>query len=77
MEVPTSANAESTITANTCPFCSTAISRDGTEFKEIRVWVSGPKSDGAVLREETGRYAHKECVDKVRQGQSPNQPTFF
>jgi hypothetical protein len=46
-------------------------------YRQVTVWVNGPKRDGAVLREETGAVAHKHCVDLMKAGQSPDQTELF
>jgi hypothetical protein len=57
-----------------CAFCSNRLDLDDPDnYREVISWVHGPKLDGPVLREQTGRMAHKDCIDKLRQGQAPDQ----
>ena len=61
-----------------CHFCAGAVSDDDeTAYREVTSWVHGPKLDGPVLREQTGRVAHKACIDKVAHGQAADQPELF
>lgn len=64
-----------------CPWCGERVYRDGTDdatvYHEVVSWVTGPKLDGPVLRERTGRIAHPECIDKIRNGQAPDQEPLF
>jgi hypothetical protein len=46
---------------------------DDTAYTEVSSWVHGPKRDGATLREETGRRAHAECIEKAKAGQPTDQ----
>lgn len=61
-----------------CAFCNQFCSeRDPNVYHEIKVWVHGPKRDGATLRTETGKIAHEGCILKAKAGQSVNQPELF
>lgn len=61
-----------------CPFCHQRVNPDDPDnYHEILSWVHGPKLDGSSLRERTGRTAHKECVQKVKAGQAPDQEELF
>lgn len=63
---------------NDCTFCENPIDKDDlSNFKEVTNWVHGPKSDGAVLREFTGRVAHEDCIRKIQSGQAADQPAIF
>jgi len=42
-------------------------------YREVSSWVTGPKSQSPVLREQTGKIAHAKCINKVIDGQSPDQ----
>ncbi len=42
-------------------------------YREVTSWVHGPKLQGPVLREQTGRLAHKDCIEKLINGESPDQ----
>lgn len=46
-------------------------------WKEVRGFVGGPKKDSMRLRENTGRYAHNACVQKLQEGQAIDQPSMF
>lgn len=61
-----------------CGMCKQPVDEnDPTIYHEIKVWVHGPKKDGATARQETGRIAHAECVSLVKQGQAPDQDRLF
>lgn len=61
-----------------CHFCAEPVSDDDeTAYREVTSWVHGPKLDGPILREQTGRVAHKTCIDKVAHGQAADQPELF
>lgn len=58
-----------------CEFCPNPLNPyDLGVYKQVAGWVSGPKADGMVLREETGKYAHRTCIEKMKAGQLPEQP---
>lgn len=42
-------------------------------YREVKSWVYGKKLQSPVLREQTGRLAHSYCIEKVLDGQSPDQ----
>lgn len=61
-----------------CKFCFKSFTVEEIDnpeltYREVASWVTGPKSDSPVLRERTGRMAHKECVEKVVNGVAPDQ----
>lgn len=57
-----------------CAFCPDTLDLDDPDiYREVRSWVHGPKLDGPKLREQTGRVAHKKCINKIVAGQSPDQ----
>lgn len=61
-----------------CAFCGNEVDASlADNYTQVSVWVNGPKRDGAVLREETGKHAHKHCVDLIKAGQSPDQTELF
>lgn len=61
-----------------CVFCHQPVDLDDSEnYREVLSWVNGPKLDGPVLREQTGRVAHKKCVDNMVHGQAADQPELF
>jgi hypothetical protein len=62
-----------------CAFdCGQPVDTDDEDnYVEVTSWVNGPKLDGPKLRQQTGRVAHKTCVDKVVHGQAPDQPDLF
>lgn len=65
-------------TGNLCWFCGNLVDRDNPDnYRQVESWVSGPKLDHPVLRTQTGNMAHKECVDKVKMGQAPDQEELF
>lgn len=58
-----------------CAFCELPCSPDHSDtFHEVTSWVHGPKLDGPKLREQTGRIAHKYCVELAVSGQAADQP---
>ncbi len=62
----------------TCAFCFNKVDQDDEEnYREVVSWVNGPKLDGPKLRRQTGSMAHKVCVDKLVQGQAPDQEGLF
>lgn len=61
-----------------CFFCDEPANLDDDQtYREVLSWVNGPKLDGPKLREQTGRVAHKDCVDKIVKGQHPSQEGIF
>jgi hypothetical protein len=61
-----------------CPMCWKDLTpeiKDDPDaiYHEVVSWVTGPKLQSPVLRGQTGRIAHKTCIDKVLNGQSPDQ----
>ena len=65
-------------TSNPCSLCDREISAaelDDPEavYREVTSWVHGPKLQGPVLREQTGRIAHADCIKKLIEGQAPDQ----
>ena len=61
-----------------CKFCFERVNIDDPEtYHEVKSWVNGPKLDGPKLREQTGRYAHKSCIDLLVAGQAPDQERLF
>lgn len=57
-----------------CTFCPDPVDETGEDvYREARSWVTGPKLDHPVLREQTGRVAHGDCIRKLIQGQAPDQ----
>lgn len=62
----------------TCTFCGhRADSDDPSTYHQVVSWVHGPKLDGPVLREQTGKIAHEVCVQHQIAGQAPDQPELF
>lgn len=62
-----------------CYFCHgdfTAEELDNPDltYREVSSWVTGPKLQSPVLREQTGRIAHVKCVHKIVEGVAPDQP---
>lgn len=61
-----------------CAFCNRAVDPDDpTNYRQVTSWVHGPKMDGPVLREQTGRVAHELCVQKVKDGIAPETEPLF
>jgi len=61
-----------------CAFCTLPVSKyDSRTWREQKVWVGGPKSHGARLAENTGNYAHEECIDKAAKGIAPDLEAMF
>lgn len=62
----------------TCVFCPEPLDLDDeSNYREVKSWVTGPKLDGPVLREQTGYVAHKKCIEALMHGQAPDQPVLF
>lgn len=61
-----------------CSFCGLAVDKYSPDsWKQTKGWVGGPRKDSMRLREDTGYYAHSECVLKVAQGQAVDQDSLF
>lgn len=61
-----------------CAFCPNQVIEGNPEnYYEVTSWVHGPKLDGPIMRERTGRVAHKKCIDNLAHGQAPDQPELF
>lgn len=61
-----------------CILCYQSIDKySASAWKQITGFVGGPKKDSMRLREDTGRYAHEECVKKLSAGQAIDQPSIF
>lgn len=61
-----------------CFFCKNELDADDpTTYRQVESWVTGPKLDSPVLREQTGRLAHKTCIENIMRGQAPDQPGLF
>lgn len=61
-----------------CPLCKQPIEvHDPRNWKEVTGWVGGPKKDSMRLRQDTGRVAHDDCVQKLQAGQAVDQPDIF
>lgn len=61
-----------------CGLCGNPLDKDDpTNWKQVVGWVGGPKKDHMRLREDTGLLAHDTCVQKLAQGQAPDQPSIF
>jgi hypothetical protein len=61
-----------------CPLCQGPIDLlQRTLWKEVKGFVGGPKSDSMVLRTDTGRMAHDDCIEKAKHGQAPDQETLL
>lgn len=61
-----------------CEFCFKPVNDDDPDMmREVTSWVSGPKLDHPVMREQTGRIAHGECVRMVINGVAPGTEPLF
>ncbi len=61
-----------------CVACDLPVDLDADDTHyETTVWVKGPKRDGAVLREYTGRFMHGECVIMITNGVAPGTEPMF
>lgn len=61
-----------------CAMCGLPLNKDDPSiWKEVRGWVGGPKKDSMRLRQDTGILAHDRCVDRLLNGQAPDQPELF
>lgn len=63
---------------HTCPLCSLTIAPEQLDdpdaiYREVKSWVTGPKLQNPVLREQTGNVAHAVCIKKLLEGQAPDQ----
>lgn len=57
-----------------CAFCNRPVEADDVEtYHEVIAWAHGPKMDSPVLRQQTGQLACKNCINKMKQGQAPDQ----
>lgn len=45
-------------------------------YRQVSSWVTGPKLQSPVLRSQTGAVAHRSCIEKVINGQSPDQQSI-
>lgn len=61
-----------------CYFCGNPLNPfDHGIWKQVVGWVGGPRKDSMTLREDTKRYAHDGCIEKLKSGQSIDQPTLL
>lgn len=61
-----------------CSFCSLPVSPHDTQtWRKQTVWVGGPKRHGSRLAEDTGEFAHEECVEKAVKGIAPDLTPMF
>lgn len=61
-----------------CHFCLKPFTAEESDdpdatYRQVESWVTGPKAQSPVLREQTGRRAHKACIDKLIDGQAVDQ----
>lgn len=57
-----------------CRFCDKRLEVDDpTIYREVKSWVTGPKLDSPVLREQTGGLACRACIKKLVAGQAVDQ----
>lgn len=58
----------------TCDFCGRQVLiTDTAAYKQVTVWVGGPKKNSSKLSVDTGRVAHDECIVKALHGIAPDQ----
>lgn len=58
-----------------CVYCGKPVNPfDSSTWKLVTGWVGGPKRDSMRLREDTGKYAHNHCIQKLATGQAVDQP---
>lgn len=63
---------------SSCALCGNEVDPHADEtYKEVVGWVHGKKKDSLTMREDTGRYAHPHCVQNLKEGQAPDQPSMF
>jgi hypothetical protein len=61
-----------------CGLCGNPVDKnDPTTWKQVKGWVGGPRKDSMRLREDTGYYAHNDCVAKLQAGQAIDQESMF
>ncbi len=61
-----------------CVLCGQSLTPNHPDtWKQVTGFVGGPKKDSMRLREDTGRYAHDDCVKLAQSGQDPSQPSLF
>jgi len=61
-----------------CSFCHEGFTVEELDdpnltYIEVASWVTGPKLQSPVMREQTGRRAHKSCIDKALDGEAADQ----
>lgn len=66
---------------NVCAFCFEQLSAQEIDdpeavYRQVTSWVHGPKLQGPVLRMQTGKLAHKPCIEKLINGQAPDQQSI-
>ena len=62
----------------TCAMCGIMLTSQDLDdpdaiYREVSSWVTGPKLQSPVLRLRTGRIAHKTCIEKLLDGEAPDQ----
>jgi hypothetical protein len=63
---------------NRCLICNKKVNKDDkSTWKQVTGWVGGPRKDSMRLREDTGKYAHDECVLQRQRGIAPDQTSLF
>jgi hypothetical protein len=61
-----------------CEFCPNPVDDDDPDtYREVKSWVHGPKLDHPVMREQTGKVAHGDCVRMVMNGVAPGTEPLF
>lgn len=58
-----------------CVLCDQPIepATENDAWKQVVGFVGGPKKDSMRLREDTGSFAHDDCIERIMNGQAPDQ----
>ena len=69
----------SNIRNNLCALgCGRVVNIDSPDsWKQVIGYVGGLKKDSMRLREDTGNFAHGDCVQRIMDGQAPDQESLF
>lgn len=62
-----------------CPFCGLTVdTMDPAVWRQITVWVHGPKANGACMQgDDTLAWAHDACCRLERRGISAHQQSLL
>lgn len=62
----------------TCTFCEGAVDpADPDTYKQVKVWVGGPRKNSSKMSQDTGLYGHPGCVNDAARGVAPDQPPLI